>query len=64
MEKLFRDGRELVRWAEEVSGIKEVGDKGGLINFLTAGTMTRADLTELCVITALAPRLHKDLYGL
>ena len=64
MEKLFEDGRELERWAEEVSGIKEVGDKGGLINFLTKGKMTRADLTEQCVITALAPRLHKDIYHL
>jgi inosine/xanthosine triphosphatase len=64
MENLFRDGRELERWAEEVSGIKEVGDKGGLINFLTKGKMTRADLTEQCVITALAPRLHPDVYHL
>ena len=64
MEKLFRDGRELERWAEEVSGVNEVGDKGGLINFLTEGKMTRADLTEQCVITALAPRLHRDVYGL
>jgi len=64
MEKLFENGRELERWAEEVSGIKEVGDKGGLINFLTKGKMTRADLTEQCVITALAPRLHKDVYHL
>lgn len=63
MEKLFRDGRELERWAEEVSGVKEVGDKGGLINFLTKGKMTRADLTEQCVITALAPWLHKGVYG-
>lgn len=62
MEKLFKDGRELERWAEEVSGIKEVGDKGGLINFLTKGKMTRTDLTEQCVITALAPRLHSDIY--
>ncbi len=64
MEKLFEEGKELERWAEQVSGIDEVGDKGGLINFLTKGKMTRADLTEQCVITALAPRLHKDVYGL
>ena len=64
MVKLIRDGRELERWAEEVSGINEVGDKGGLINFLTKGKMTRADLTEQCVITALAPRLHRDVYHL
>ena len=64
MEKLFRDGKELERWAEEVSGINEVGDKGGLINFLTRGKMTRADLTEQCIVTALAPRLHPDVYHL
>ena len=64
MEKLFRDGRELERWAEEVSGIMEVGDKGGLINYLTKGRMTRTDLSEQCVVTALAPWLHRGLYGL
>ena len=64
MEKLFRDGRELERWAEEVSGIMEVGDKGGLINYLTKGKMTRTDLSEQCVVTALAPWLHRGLYGL
>ena len=64
MEKLFEDGRELERWAEEVSGIHEVGDKGGLISFLTKGVVTRADLTEQCVVTALAPRLHRGVYGL
>jgi inosine/xanthosine triphosphatase len=63
MEKLFRKGRELERWAEEVSGISEVGDKGGLIQHLTKGRMTRADLTEQCVVTALIPWLHPDVYG-
>jgi inosine/xanthosine triphosphatase len=63
MEKLFTDGRELERWAEEVSGIREIGDKGGLINHLTKGRMTRTDLTEQCVITALIPWLHSKVYG-
>jgi inosine/xanthosine triphosphatase len=62
MEKLFRDGRELERWAEEISGITEVGDKGGIIQHLTKGRMTRADLTEQCVVTAMIPLLHPDLY--
>jgi inosine/xanthosine triphosphatase len=64
MDRLFKDGRELERWAEEVSGINEVGDKGGLIDFLTKGRMSRTDLTEQCVVTALAPWLHRDIYGL
>ena len=63
MEKLFRDGRELERWAEEVSGIREVGDKGGLIQHLTRGRVTRTDLSEQCVVTALIPWLHRDVYG-
>jgi inosine/xanthosine triphosphatase len=64
MDDLFREGKELERWAEKVSGINEVGDKGGLVNFLTKGTVTRADLTEQCIIMALAPRFHRDVYGL
>jgi inosine/xanthosine triphosphatase len=63
MDRLFKDGRELERWAEEVSGIKEVGDKGGLIKHLTRGRLTRTDLTEQCVITALIPWLHRNVYG-
>jgi len=63
MEKLFREGKELERWAEGVSGIKEVGDKGGLIRYLTRGRMNRAELTEQCVVTALIPWHHRDVYG-
>ncbi|MDG6982939.1 MAG: inosine/xanthosine triphosphatase [Nitrososphaerota archaeon] len=64
MEKLFREGSELERWAEKVSGISEVGDKGGLIHFLTRGEVSRADLTEQCVVTALIPWLHRGVYRL
>ncbi|HEV2137699.1 MAG TPA: inosine/xanthosine triphosphatase [Nitrososphaerales archaeon] len=63
MEKLFTEGKELERWAESISGINEVGDKGGLIHHLTKGRMTRTDLTEQCVVTALIPWLHLDMYG-
>ena len=63
IEKLFAEGEELERWAENVSGINEVGDKGGLIQHLTRGKMTRTELTEQCVLTALIPWLHRDVYG-
>lgn len=63
IEKLFREGKELERWAEEVSGINEIGDKGGIIQHLTKGRMSRIDLTEQCVTTALVPWLHRDVYG-
>ena len=63
MEKLIAKGEELERWAEKVSGINEVGDKGGLVQHLTRGKMTRTELTEQCVLTALIPWLHRDVYG-
>jgi inosine/xanthosine triphosphatase len=63
MEKLFSEGIELERWAESISGVNEVGDKGGLIHYLTKGKMTRTDLTEQCIVTALIPWLHHDVYG-
>jgi len=63
MESMLKEGRELERYAEELSGIKEVGDKGGLVRHLTKGAMTRAQLTEQCVTTALIPWLHRDVYG-
>jgi inosine/xanthosine triphosphatase len=63
MEAMVKEGKELERWAEAISGIKEVGDKGGLIQHLTRGKMSRAELTEQCVTTALIPWLHRDVYG-
>ena len=63
METLVREGKELERWAEALSGIPEVGDKGGLVQHLTKGKMTRADLTEQCITTALIPWLHRGVYG-
>ena len=63
MDDMFEKGKELEEWAEAISGITHVGDKGGLIQHLTNGKMTRADLTEQCVTTALIPWLHRDVYG-
>ena len=62
MEEMLRVGKELEQWAEVLSGTRAVGDKGGVVQHLTKGTMTRADLTEQCVITALIPWLHQEVY--
>ena len=64
MEKLLSEGKELEEWAVALSGIPHVGDKGGLIQHLTMGRMTRAELTEQCVLTALIPWHHRPVYGL
>ena len=63
MEAMIKEGKELEQWAEALSGVSRIGDKGGLIQFLTKGKMTRAELTEQCVLTALIPWLHRDVYG-
>jgi len=63
VEAMIKAGKELERYAEDLSGINEVGDKGGLVHHLTKGAMTRTDLTEQCVMMALIPWLHKDTYG-
>jgi inosine/xanthosine triphosphatase len=63
METLIKEGGELEQWAEALSGISQVGDKGGLIHHLTNGRMSRAELTEQCVTTALIPWLHREVYG-
>ena len=63
MERMMKEGKELEQFAQGLSGVNQIGDKGGLIHHLTYGRMTRADLTEQCVVTALIPWLHKDVYG-
>lgn len=63
VEALINTGRELERYAESLSGVSEIGDKGGLVHHLTKGAVTRTDLTEQCVLMALVPWLHKDVYG-
>jgi len=62
VEKMIREGGELEHYAVELTGIGQIGDKGGLIHYLTNGQMSRTDLTEQCVVTALIPWLHRDVY--
>lgn len=62
MERMIKEGKELEQFAEALSGVGQIGDKGGLVDYLTKGKMTRADLTQQCVTTALVPWLHPDVY--
>ncbi len=62
-EKMLSEGKELEHYAVELTGIKEVGDKEGIVFHLTRGRVNRTDLTEQCVRTALVPWLNRSLYG-
>ncbi|MBI3860079.1 MAG: DUF84 family protein [Thaumarchaeota archaeon] len=63
IERLLSNGGELEQLAERLSGVGQIGDKGGLVHHLTGGKVTRSDLTEQCVVMALIPWLHADEYG-
>ena len=46
-----------------VSGISDIGRKGGAIGYLSGGMVTRAELTEQAVVAALIPRINRVLYA-
>ncbi len=61
--KMLSEGKELEYYAVEMTGVREVGDKEGIVFHLTRGKVDRTDLTEQCVRTALVPWLNRSLYG-
>jgi len=61
--RMMKDGKELEEYAVAMTGVGAVGDKEGLVYHLTNGRISRTDLTEQCVRTALVPWLHGDVYG-
>ncbi|HEV8594205.1 MAG TPA: inosine/xanthosine triphosphatase [Thermoplasmata archaeon] len=57
-----RRGKTVGEAMEELTGIKDVGQKLGAIGWLSAGAMDRRELTESAVLMALVPRIRRDLY--
>ena len=57
-------GREVGEVMDEVSGIKNLGEKMGAIGFLTKNKIKRRDLTEIAVTMALIPWINRELYEL
>ena len=53
---------ELERVVERVLSRKGIGEKLGLIGYLTQGLVTRTDLSYNAVLMALIPRLNPKLY--
>ncbi len=47
---------------EEITGIKNIGNKIGAIGYLSKGYVEREELSTQAVISALIPRLNKELY--
>ncbi len=53
---------ELGAIAEKATGRRGIGEKLGLIGYLTLGHVTRTELTYEAVVMALVPRLNMHLY--
>ena len=63
VDKLLEDRSiELEDLMEELTGIPEIGEKFGAIHYLSKGLMSREDLSEQAVATALIPHINKKLY--
>ena len=57
-------GREVGEVMEELSGIANIGRKGGAIGFLSQGKLSRRELTKQAVLMAMLPRINRELYEL
>ncbi|MEM1645030.1 MAG: inosine/xanthosine triphosphatase [Ignisphaera sp.] len=54
--------KELEEIVDSYFGTKNIGEKGGFINLLTKGIVTREDLVYHSVVAALIPIINKTLY--
>jgi inosine/xanthosine triphosphatase len=57
-----RKGVEFGKVMDKLTGKKDIGRKEGGIGYMTDGKLTRTQLTEQCVFSALIPRMKPELY--
>jgi len=55
-------GRTVGEAMGELTGVEDIGRKGGSIDHLTKGLLDRTELTKQAVLMALVPWIRKDLY--
>ncbi|WP_456474179.1 inosine/xanthosine triphosphatase [Candidatus Pyrohabitans sp.] len=55
-------GRTVGEVMEELSGIANIGRRGGAIGFLSHGKLSRRELTKQAVLMAMLPRINRELY--
>lgn len=60
---LCGQAREAEEVMEEISGIEEIGRKGGAVGYLTRNHIMRIDLCAQAIVSALIPRLNPELYN-
>jgi inosine/xanthosine triphosphatase len=60
--KSLENGKPLSEMAERLSGEEDIRSKGGFVEFLSKGRITRSYLTEDAVICALFPFINENIY--
>lgn len=55
-------GKEVGDVMDEITGIKNLGEKTGAIHFLTKGVISRSELARIAVTMALIPWVNKEMY--
>jgi len=57
-------GKEVGEIMDEITGIKNLGEKTGAIHFLTKGVIPRSELARIAVTMALIPWINEEMYGI
>lgn len=55
-------GKEVGDVMDKVTGVDNLGQKTGAVSYLSKGMLNRTENTEQCVLTAMIPRMNKELY--
>ncbi len=55
-------GKEVGDVMDKVTGVDNLGQKTGAVSYLSKGMLDRTENTEQCVLTAMIPRMNKEIY--
>jgi len=56
------DGKEVGDVMDNVTGVRDLGEKTGAVNYLSKGMLNRTENTEQCLLMAMIPWLNEDIY--
>ncbi|WXG40950.1 MAG: inosine/xanthosine triphosphatase [Candidatus Freyarchaeum deiterrae] len=62
-QRVIKENLEVGDVMEQITGLKNLGEKMGAIGFLSHGLMDRTKLTEFSVLMAMLPRINSQLYS-
>ncbi len=55
-------GKEVGDVMDKVTNVDNLGQKQGAVSYLSKGMLNRTQNTEQCVLTAMIPRMNKEIY--